>query len=377
MKTFGIDISVLNDKQRTGIGNYTYQLINGLLKINATDKFILFGFATFRTYNYLKNIDLGKYPNAELKIIKLPARSFRTAFLLWQKLNWLPVEKFIGQVDLFHSFNWYMPPQGSGKKVATVFDLTSVLYPRWHEEKTSQLDTVRFKRIARYADLVLAISKSAKDDFSKLKPKGRMEIIYPAADSLYNPKINREGTARVLQKFNLQPGFFLSVATLEPRKNLKNLVKGYLESKLDIPLVLVGKIGWKNEGLENLTNHKNIKMLGFVSNEELKILYQQALCVAYPSFYECFGIPVLEAMNCGTPVITSNTSSLPEVCGDAALYVDPESIKEISRTLIKISSDINLRQTLNRKGITQAKKFSWKHSAEKLNSLYQEITGQQ
>lgn len=376
MKTFALDISVLNDKQRTGIGNYTYQLINELLKMNTRDKFILFGFATFQTYNYLKNIDLGKYPNVEIKIIQIPARSFRTTFLLWQKINWPPIEKFIGPVDLFHSFNWYMPPQRSGRKVATIFDLTSVLYPQWHEEKTSQLDKIRFRRIVRNADLVLAISQSAKDDFLKLKPKGRMEIIYPAADSLYNPEINQKETDIVLKKYNLQPGFFLSVATLEPRKNFKNLIKGYLESRLEIPLILVGKIGWKNEDLINMLNHKNIKMLGFVTNEELKILYQQSLCLVYPSFYEGFGIPVLEAMACGAPVITSNTSSLPEVGDDVVFYINPESTKGISRALVKMSSDVDFRQTLSRKSIIQAKKFSWKNSAEKLNSLYREITGQ-
>src|SRR5690242_8574057 len=158
MKTICLDISVLNEKQKTGIGVYTYELIKSFLEINRDDKIILFGISTLQTYSFLKNIEFKNYPNVELKIYKMPAKFFRTSFLLWQKLNWPTIEKFVGAVDIFHSFNWNLPPQKKGKVVATVFDMTSLLFPSLHLEKTTQLDRIRLKRIKKFADLVITIS---------------------------------------------------------------------------------------------------------------------------------------------------------------------------------------------------------------------------
>lgn len=376
----GIDISVLNDKNRTGIGVYTFELIKNLLKTNEQssssskkDKFILFGIATLSTYEYLKNLEFKDYPNVEMKVYKMPAKFFRTAFLTWQKLNWPPIETFIGPVDIFHSFNWFMPPQRHGKRVATVFDLTSVLFPQWHDPKTTQLDKARFNRIAKNADLVIAISESTKKDFMEFKPKGRVEVIYPAVRDGLGKRGKEKET---LEKYGLKPGYLLAVGTLEPRKNLENLVKAYLESKISEPLILVGKSGWKNEGLMDLINkHQDrIKQLGFVPDEELANLYKHALIFVYPSFYEGFGIPVLEAMKAGLPVITSNISSLPEVGGKAARYIDPSNTKEIGNEIKKIIGDIRIRRRMGQMGMKQAEKFSWEKSAQELNKLYQEIT---
>lgn len=380
MKTIGIDISVLNDKQKTGIGVYTYELIKALLKVNKKDKFILFGVATISTYNYLKNLEFKNYPNVEMKIFRIPAKFFRIGFLTWQKLNWPKIEKLIGPVDIFHSFNWFMPPQKSGKRVTTIFDLTSILFPEWHDARTTQMDKMRFKKIAGNADLILAISKNTKDDFMKFNPKGRVEVVYPGVRDCFSLDFARDRNdnkevGRVLGKYGLKSGYLLSVGTLEPRKNLETLINAFLESKMLAPLVLVGKSGWKNEQLLSLITKypQNIIQLGFVPDKDLKILYQQALCFVYPSFYEGFGIPVLEAMKCGTPVITSNTSSLPEVGGEAVLYVDPKNMEELARGIRKIGESREIREKMIKEGLEQAKKFSWEQSARKLNDLYQEL----
>lgn len=359
MVKIGIDISVLNDKNRTGIGVYAFELIKALLKINQKDKFILFGIATLSTYEYLKNLEFKDYPNVEMKIYKMPAKFFRQAFLLWQKLNWPKVEYFIGPVDVFHSFNWFMPPQKRGKRVATVFDLTSVLYAQWHDPKTTQLDKIRFQKIAHDADLVITISQSTKNDFLKLQPQGRVEVVYPATRNFTN--------TGSLKKYDLQPGYLLTVGTLEPRKNLENLIKAYLKSKIDNQLVLVGKSGWKNEELLSLIKKypQKIKQLGFVPDEDLPRLYKNAQAFIYPSFYEGFGIPVLEALSFDIPVITSNISSLPEVGGKAVTYIDPNDIDDIAKSLTKIK-----KTGLE---IKQAKEFTWEKSAQQLNFLYQSL----
>src|SRR3989344_6733362 len=126
----GIDISVLNEEKRTGIAVYVYELIRALLSINKKDTFILFAFTPFATYQYMKNLEFKKYPNVKMRIFKMPAKVFRMIFLLWQKINFPSIDLLIGRVDVFHSFNWYLPPLNRGKMVATVFDLTSVIYPK-------------------------------------------------------------------------------------------------------------------------------------------------------------------------------------------------------------------------------------------------------
>lgn len=380
--TIGIDISVLNDPKKTGIAVYTHNLIEALLKIRSDDKFILFGIATFETYDYLKNFPFKNHPNVEMKIYKMPSKTFRTAFLLWQKLNWPPIESFVGKVDIFHSFNWYMPPQRSGKKVGTVFDLTALIYPELHHPRTSQLDKVRFQKLSKEADLIITISQTSKKDFLKFWPDTNIEVVYPGVPSIFTNKINISDTRRVLRKYNLRSGYFLSVATLEPRKNLEGLVEAYISSKVQRPLVVVGESGWKNEKLLDLlkkykqsffSNKNRIIVTGFIPDEDLVILYQQALCLVYPSFYEGFGLPVLEAISCGAPVICSGTSSLKEVGGGAVFYISPQNVSEIKRALIKIETNPTLRKELIKKGLKQAKKFSWEKSATRLNKLYHEF----
>lgn len=378
MRKIGLDISVLNDQKKTGIAVYTEELIKALLKINQKDQFILFGLTTFSTFNYLQNLNFKDYPNVKMKIFKWPAKFFRISFLLWQKINWPTIEDLIGSVDLFHSFNWYFPPQRFGKKVATVFDLTSITHPEWHDKRTTELDIIRMKRIAQFADLTIAISDNSKKDFLSFKPKGLVEVIYPAVSSDFSEKININKANDVFKKYHLKSGYFLSVSTLEPRKNIANLIKAYLSMNTDKSLVLVGKIGWKSEEILNLANKypEKIKILNFVSQEDLKNLYKNALCLVYPSFYEGFGIPVLESLTLGTPVICSQTSSLPEVGGLAVYYIDPNNINSIKEALIKLSQDKNLCKDLIKKGYSQAKKFSWENSAKKLNSLYEQILNQ-
>jgi glycosyltransferase involved in cell wall biosynthesis len=364
-----LDISVLNDKNRTGIGVYTYNLIDQLLKLDKEDEFILFGIANLETFSYLNNIEFKKYPNVKLKIYKLPAKLFSKTFIIWQKLNFPNIERFVGPVDIFHSFNWFTPPQKYGKSVATVFDLTSLLFPEFHHHNTTVLDKTRFNFIKKHTDLVLAISENTKKDFLKYSPKSQVEVIYPGVSEKFSPKPRED--LKILQKFNLKPGYILSVATLEPRKNILVLLKAFEKSTLENELVLVGGEGWKSKELIKLASlNPKIKLIGFVSEIDLPAIYRQALFLAYPSLYEGFGMPVLEGVSSGTPVITSNISSLPEVGGKAVLYVNPENEEDIKSKLITLTADENLRRQLRKKGLLQAKKFNWEVSAKKLIKIY-------
>lgn len=379
----GIDISVLNDPQRSGVAVYVYQLVDALLKINKQDKFILFGLSPYAAFENLYNLDFKKYPNVEMKLYKMPARLFRLIFLIWQKINWPPIENFIGEVDIFHSFNWYLPPQKKGKVVATVFDMTPFLYPQFHLKKTIQLDSIRLNRVKKEADLVITISENSKKDFLRFAPKKKVEVIYPGVSTQFEGKRVKGKGERILEEYGLEKGYILSVGTLEPRKNIKRLIEAYLQSGVEQKLVLVGSWGWKNDELLQLTakNADKIITTGYIPDEDLHYIYSQALLFIYPSLYEGFGIPVLEAMAAGVPVITSKTSSLPEVGGKAVYYIDPLNVQDIKIALIKVvkneqSSRLrakNVRDELIKKGFKQAEKFSWEKSAKKLKSLYQQL----
>lgn len=367
----GLDISVLN-VEKTGIGFYVDGLITKLLDSNKKNEFILFGVVSFKGFNLLKKYQ--KYPNVKFRIIKIPTNALRRFILYWQKIGWPKIEMLTKDIDIFHSFNWYLPPQKKGKVVATIFDLTPIIYPEFHKEKTIQLERLRFKRVIKFADLVIAISEHTKKDFLKLSPNKRVEVIYPAVSKEFNPKKNSKDK-KVLKKYNLKNGYILSVATLEPRKNVESLIKAYLKSSLKHPLVLVGGEGWKNEKLLKLVKKfpNRIKITGYILDNERPAFYRQALCLVYPSLYEGFGIPVLEAMSCGTPVITSNNSSLPEVGGDAVLYIDAKNIDQLAEKLEAVASSQTLRGDLKRKSIIQSEKFSWDRSIEKLLSVYSEL----
>lgn len=370
----GIDISVLSDPKKTGIGVYAYELIKALLKVNRKDEFVFFGITTFETFNYLKNIEFKDYPNAKLVISKLPAKLFRTIFILWQKLNWPPIETFIGAVDIFHSFNWFFPPQKSGKKVTTVFDMTPILFPQFHHKRTVELEKIRLDRIKKEADLVITISQNSKRDFLKFSPKSNIEVVYPATSEKFRRKISSGNINKVLRKYQLKRGYILSVSTLEPRKNLVGLIKAYNQGNFKSPLVMVGVAGWKSSEISKLIRlNQKIIPLGYIPDEDLVYLYKGAKYLVYPSFYEGFGLPVLEAMSIGVPVICSNTSSLPEVGGDAPVYIDPGNVSDINKAMTKIDRDEILRSALIKKGFEQARKFSWKKSALKLNGCYQNL----
>lgn len=373
MKRIGIDISVLNSPQKTGIAVYAYELIKALLEINKKDQFKLFGVSTFETYDYLKNIEFKNYPNTIVVVQRLPSKLFRSIFLAWQKMEWPPIENLVGKVDIYHSINWYFPPQKDGKKVATVFDMTPFLFPQFHHKRTVELEKIRLGRINKMADLVITISENSKKDFLKFYPESEVEVIYPASDR-FSVKFTNKEVDGALKKYKLQRGYFLSVSTLEPRKNLAGLINAYLEGNFKYPLVMVGIEGWKSNEISKLIkSSQNIIPLDYIPDEDLPPIYKGARFLVYPSYYEGFGLPVLEAMSLGVPVICSNASSLREVSGDATYYIDPNNLSDLIEAMQKMDSNEKLRSKLITRGFKQARKFSWKKSALKLNSLYQNL----
>ena len=230
-------------------------------------------------------------------------------------------------------------------------------------------------------DKIIAISENTKNDLINLyriAPE-RIKVIYVAADEVYRPMENPERTAHIRQKYTLPDRFILFVGVIEPRKNIVRLIKAYnqIKGKIQQKLIIVGKKGWLYEDVfktvDRLSLNQDVNFLGYVPKEDLAFLYTACDLFIYPSLYEGFGLPPLEAMACGAPVISSNTSSLPEVVGDAGILVTPTSTEELSAAMYKVLTDENLRNEMKLKGLERAKLFSWKKTAQETIKIYEEI----
>lgn len=261
------------------------------------------------------------------------------------------------------------------RRVTLIHDLTPLLFPAFHPTGSVWTHRLLLKRILRKADIVLTNSKHTEQDVHEYFPpaKSKTAVLYPGRDENFFPKKEKG----ISKKYKLKQPYLLSVGTLEPRKNGIVMLKAYelFREQFDQPvqLALVGQSGWKNEAFEKQLAgskyKKDILRLGYVPKDDLPGLYSLAEMFIYPSIYEGFGLPVLEAMSCGTPVLISNKSSLPEVGGEAAVYFDPQSEIELAKQITRIVNDEKHRSQMSELSIEQAAKFDWNKSAKILDEL--------
>lgn len=273
-------------------------------------------------------------------------------------------------------FGPFCLPKGI-KRITIIHDLTPVRFPEFHPALSSQVQKMTLPHILRKADCILANSGYTKRDIEKCYPSciGKTHVVFPGKESIFQPARD----AAVLEKYKIRQPFLLSVGTIEPRKNLLTLLKSYesfrRQSEQPLQWVLVGKKGWKNESffqaLEVSPFRGDIILTGYTERLELPVLYSMARIFIYPSLYEGFGLPVLEAMSCGAPVLISNSSSLPEVGGDAACYFDPTSEEELTKQLIELCFDESKLLKMSELSLIQASKFNWEESAERLINIFQ------
>lgn len=257
-------------------------------------------------------------------------------------------------------------------KIVTVLDLSFHRHPEWFSRKFSMLYNFTIPQIVKKAHKVLTISEYSMNDLHRFYdvPRSKLDIIYPSISDIfrYPPAIQGE---------NPYGKYILAVSSLDPRKNFKGLIQAFQQANFqDTKLVIVGAAHkvFADTGLkEMIENDSSIIFTGYISDEQLVNLYQQALFFAYPSYFEGFGIPPLEAMACGCPTLVSDTTSLPEVCGDASVYVDPYDISSIRDGLVKLYSDESLRKTLVEKGRARVEHFNWQQSAEKLAGIITDL----
>ncbi len=367
----GIDIRVLARGARTGVEEYTINLLSHLLGLDQNIEYSLF-------YNAWRKVKLNypwlAYKNVQLNDFKIPNR-FLFVSAKYQRRPKL--DKLLGGVDLYfnpHFFN--APISRRCRKVVVFHDLSFERHPEyfsWRKRAWQKL-LISAQAEAKRADGIIAVSESTKQDLIDLyqiNPE-KIKVIYSGVGSQFKPikKIPAGQLKEIRRKYQLPPRFILYFGTIEPRKNLVNLIKAFeiLRQKHQVKLVLAGIKGWLYSDIFKLARQSRYRdqiiFTGFVQEKDKPYLYNLAELFVYPSFFEGFGFPLLEAMACGRPAVTSHTSSLPEVAGRGGLMVDPYKIDELAMAMGQIISQPDLAAKLSAQGLVQAKKFSWSKSAQ-------------
>lgn len=350
--------------------------MKNLLKIDKKNKYKLFA-GVFRQSEAIEEFAQSlKKDGREFELIvrKFPPK---VADFVWNKVHFWPIEKFVGKTDIIHTSNWAQPPS-EAKKVTTVHDLAPIIYPQYHQPLIANFER-NLKWVRQECDGIITVSHATKIDlikqpgWQKAELQNKVHVVHNAANKRFQLIEDKDKKRKVKQKYGIVGSYILAVGTREPRKNLTRVIKAFNKLNSEkLKLVLVGKYGW---GDDVTLNNKQIAMdnvivTGFVDDKDLPVLYSGAKMFCYPSLYEGFGLPVLEAMQCGCPVITSNVSSLPEVAGEAGIQVDPFKIDEISGAMEKLIENDAVRGRMRKEGLTQAKRFSWHQTARDTLKIY-------
>jgi len=375
----GIDISSVSYK--TGVSNYTLNLVRNLIKLDKVNTYKLF-YSSLRLPLPSEITEIKKkHSNIKIYQFKLPPTFLQ---ILWNKLHLFPIEFFIGKCDIFHTSDWTQPPTIKAKTITTVHDLTPFLHPEWHHPKVVAAHKNKMNLAAKKCFKFICVSQSTKVDLLKTFPKinpQKIEVIYEAAEEKYgkflklSKEIKQKKKETIKKQYDLDK-FILAQGTREPRKNLKRLINAFVIFKKNNPtchvdLAIAGKYGW-GEDVDGVKN-PSVKILGFIPEKDMVALHASAICLAYPSLYEGFGLPLVKSLKVGTPIITSNVSSMPEVGGKAALYVNPNSTEELTKAITKIIKSSTIRKKLIDNGLIQAKKFDWLKTAQETLSIYKSL----
>jgi glycosyltransferase involved in cell wall biosynthesis len=403
-----LDISVLYIA-RAGVFYYHYNLLRALLALPCAHEFVLLDYfpvkggwarkdprevktllatsptavCRVRGLKHRKLAHVG--PVHKLRLVPLARRVDKLLDGAWRKFIHLDMDRHLRQqlagADVFHAsdvLNYALP---GARNVTTILDLTALLFPEYHTARVQETLAQKFRLAQTKTQAVIAISECARRDAIEhlgLDPS-RVHVVYCGVDGAFRP-LPPATVAEALRPLGLAPQqYILYVGTIEPRKNLARLVRAYHRVRQAFPaapkLVLVGIKGWHYEdvltAIDQLGLEDDVLLPGRVPSELLPALYNGAQLLAYPSIYEGFGLPALEAMACGTPVITSNTSSLPEVVGDAGVMVDPYDVTQLATAMEQMLNDEAQRAVFRQRGLERAARFTWEATARQTLEVYQ------
>jgi alpha-1,3-rhamnosyl/mannosyltransferase len=352
------DVSPLSHRL-LGIGNYIRGSLGGLVEVAGSEhEVVAFAPTSLRGPDRIREALAGI--DVELRTWRLPfSHAARTG---WSSLGRPAAERLLGDFDVLHFSDWMFPPQRGGVRATTIHDLVPLHHPEWTTARTRSMHARKYRNAARTCDVVFVNSEyTGRDVVETLEvDPGKVKVARPATKEVFTA----EGPAA-----DLGAPYVLTVATLEPRKNLQSLVEAHRLLGGDLLLAVVGGEGW---GEQPFLEEPRITRLGFVSDEELARLYRGAAAAVYPSRFEGFGIPVIEAMACGCPVVSSAHPSLDEASGEAAVRADPESPRAIAAAVEQALSD---RERLSAAGLAHARGFTWRAVGEILLHGYEEARG--
>jgi len=340
-----VDVAPLSHP-RTGVGNYIRGSLVGLAAVGGHE-LVAFAPASAAGRRQIEGALAGV--DAERRLPVLPAaHAVRT---LWSRAGFPPAEWVAGRFDVLHFSDWMFPPQRSGLRSTMIHDLVPLHHPEWVHPRTRRMHGAKYRHAARSCDVVMVNSRFTADDVERTLgvPAERIHVAHPGLEAHFRADGERSDLGRP---------YILTVATLEPRKNLQTLVDAYAQlEELDLALAVVGAAGW---GAQPSLDRPGVVRLGYTQPEELAALYRGAAVVVYPSLFEGFGMPIVEAMACGVPVVASAHPSLDEASGDAAVRADPRDPGALAQAI----RDALVQATaLVERGRAHAARFTWEANA--------------
>lgn len=362
--------------QRGGLANYFRQLVHHLAEVDPENHYTLLLHPHSAA---LFHVDA---PNLHTRIVPIPGRQahYWEQFLLPLVLATLPL-------DLVHFVGFPAVLAQRKPTVITLHDLSYKMLPHLRGDWLSRFHWRFFGDLgARRADHVITTSEHSRRDIQRLLgiPAERINVIYGAPAPIFRPLEPESARAVARDKYGIEGRYILFVGTLQPTKNLARLIEAYAlarqRARIQQSLVVVGQQGWQYQDIfariSGLELQDHVIFTGFVPDEDLPALYSGADVFVLPSLYEGFGLPVVEAFACGTPVIASNVASLPEVAGDAAILVNPTNIEGLAQALERVCTDAGLRQAMRQAGLARAAQFSWRTCAEQTRQVYRQVWAQ-
>jgi glycosyltransferase involved in cell wall biosynthesis len=361
---------------RTGVGVYADHLIEELIALLAPDDTL---FVVMQSDEPRVREWAGRGPRVRVVLVPSALLRNRGLLLLFEQVA-LPAIAAMHGVEVLHSLHYTAPLIASAKRVVTIHDLTFLLFPELHTRGRIMLMPPFIRAAVRRAHGLVFVSESTQRDADRLVPGRRgLAAVAPLGVEV-RCAMTEERIEDALQKLKVRRPFILNVGTIEPRKNVIALVHAFEKIAAhfaELTLVIAGKIGWKHtailDAMRNSTFADRIRCIGFITDEERSALLEACELFVYPSLYEGFGLPLLEAMAAGAPVIGSNTSSIPEVVGDAGELVDPLDPEALARTMEEILSDAGRRARLRQAGRARAAMFPWRRTAERTYELYRAV----
>jgi glycosyltransferase involved in cell wall biosynthesis len=362
----GVDagcLSVSDKRLQVGVYQLSFNLLKSLSRVDITNEYLLYSFSPI-SEDILSHFG----PHMENRVLK-PRKFWLTARV--------SLEFLLRKPDIFLGLNQALPIFHPMKTIIFVYDLAFEHFPNCYLDSFNKLSW-QTRYAVYHSDKIVAISYSTKNNLIKLYGiRGeKIEVNYPGVDSIFTPQSRME-INRIREKYGLKVPYFLFVGSLKPIKNIPRIIEGFYrflkQMKTPYQLVLVGSDFWLDKEIprriKQLKLKKEVLNLGYLPREELPGIYSGAIAFISPSLYEGFGIPLLEAMACGMPIVTSNVGSMPEVVDNAALLVDPKDTDEISEAFIKIAKSRNLQDTLKKRGLERVKNFSWEKFAQTIFNL--------